>query len=309
VRRFRTAALAPLALLAASCGPQVAITHTIPAPHNLGPVKTLVLVEAQGVEGRQNAFVDSLAARTREAGFYEWADARQGRHRLAELREGKRNERAERFRRKYPGDVYVAVELFGGRAHERSEVVKEKEKDDKGEEHEVRKTKYWWAAECEARVEMIDAGDGHELASFRVEGRHESYKTDSHHDYDQDSTEIAAARNAAYEAFRLFTPRRSKEAVDLDKKAPAAKEGIAAVENGRYDEARRLWEDALRTNPGSAGLHYNLGAVCEALGDRASARKHYKEAIRLDPSKKEYGEALDKLEQRSRDSESLRRKD
>ena len=36
-------------------------------------------------------------------------------------------------------------------------------------------------------------------------------------------------------------------------------------------EARAHWEAALRQQPRSAPLHFNLAAVCEALGDRKAA--------------------------------------
>jgi tetratricopeptide (TPR) repeat protein len=117
-----------------------------------------------------------------------------------------------------------------------------------------------------------------------------------------------AVDEAAERAAGQFTPRRITESISLDEKAPLAKAGIAEIEAGRHDRARKLWEGALDANPASAGLLYNLGAVCEALGDARAARRYYEDALGLAPAKTEYRKALDKLEARQRDAEELRRR-
>jgi len=56
----------------------------------------------------------------------------------------------------------------------------------------------------------------------------------------------------------------------------------------RLTDARAIWETALRKNRGSAPLHYNLGAVCEAIGDLPSARRHFERARQLSPEERKY---------------------
>lgn len=117
-----------------------------------------------------------------------------------------------------------------------------------------------------------------------------------------------AAGAAAERAVDRFTPRRISESIALEEDAPEAKAGIERIEAGRYEEARQVWERALERYPDSAPLHYNLGAVCEALGATTSARRHYEEAARLAPFQKKYREALEELRQRLDDAEALRRR-
>jgi Flp pilus assembly protein TadD len=57
--------------------------------------------------------------------------------------------------------------------------------------------------------------------------------------------------------------------------------GLLSRKGNRLDEARAAFERALELAPGDARAHGNLGYVCLALGDFASAEKHFREALRV----------------------------
>ena len=305
-RRTRRPVSSPaLALLAAallpSCGPGVTLTRAVPAPYNLGSIRTIALVDARGEDDLVDRFVETLLREERSRGFYEVLDARSLGLRVSDVARDRR--RADDLLGRVVADVYFEVRLWSCSVHERSKAYKEKQKDGT----EVAKTKWWYEAECAASVEMVSRG-GRELASFEVTGTHESVKGEKTSSWQRESCLSSAVDEAAHLAVAQFTPRRVEESIGLEKDAPLAKEGIALVEEGRTAEARTLWEGALAANGGNAGLHYNLGAVCEALGDVDAARKEYREAIRLAPGKEEYRAALSTLEARQRDAEALRRR-
>lgn len=303
-RRRRLARALPAAgaaFLLSACGPGVTLTRAVPAPYNLGSIRTLALVDARGGDDVVDRFVEALLRAERSRGFYEVVDARSFGLRVSDVARERR--RADELLGRVAADVYFEVRLWGCSARERSKAVKEKQKDGA----EVTKTKWWYEAECTASLEMVSRG-GRDLASFEVTGTHETAKGENASSWQRQSCLSSAVDEAASLAVAQFTPRRVEETIGLEKDAPLARDGIALVEEGRSPEARALWEGALAANGGSAGLHYNLGAVCEALGDVDAARREYAEAIRLAPAKDAYREALSTLEARQRDAEALRRR-
>jgi len=59
--------------------------------------------------------------------------------------------------------------------------------------------------------------------------------------------------------------------------------GVAAAEDGRWDEAVRHWAAALERDPGSAAAHNNLAVALERTGDWDGAGREYETARRLAP--------------------------
>ena len=62
--------------------------------------------------------------------------------------------------------------------------------------------------------------------------------------------------------------------------------GVCMAALGRNHEARRYFLDALRRKPDKTTqeqLCYNLGSVCQNLGDRRAAVRHYRQCIQLNP--------------------------
>lgn len=56
-----------------------------------------------------------------------------------------------------------------------------------------------------------------------------------------------------------------------------------ALAQGRYEEARQLYTQALGIRADLPHIHHGLGTACFLLNDLASAAHHFKEVIHLDP--------------------------
>jgi len=59
--------------------------------------------------------------------------------------------------------------------------------------------------------------------------------------------------------------------------------GLALHLSGRADEARRVLEGAVRSDPGSAAAHFNLAGVLVTLGEREAALWEYNQARKFAP--------------------------
>jgi Flp pilus assembly protein TadD len=99
-------------------------------------------------------------------------------------------------------------------------------------------------------------------------------------------------------AVEQITPRRVSKRLPLEESAADAKAGIARIESGDLRGARRFWNGTLQRFPNDAGVHYNLGALSEALGNLEAAAVYLKEAILLAPTVEKYQAALKDLEGR-----------
>ena len=71
--------------------------------------------------------------------------------------------------------------------------------------------------------------------------------------------------------------------------------GYALHKAGRQDEAIAHLQEALRMKPDYARAHYTMGLVCVDKKDAAGARKHFSEALRLDPQNQGARAYLEKL--------------
>ena len=293
-----------LLLLAVSCGPSVTVRRLVPAPYNLGPAKRLVLVETVGPYAARSLVTSRFVSAVRAGGIFQIADATGEDIRISQLGSGEAAREARAFRRDWPADVYVRLEVAELEARRRSETKKQKDRD--GNEFETKR--FWAEAVCELQVAMMDGRNGRDVATYRVHETRRSERKDSWNARLLEHATDAAADAAVAEAVDQFTPRRVDESLSLDEKAPLAEEGIRLIEAGDPRGARHLWEKALEAHPEDARLYYNLGAVSEAVGDPRAAREYYEDAIRLNPSEENYRRALEALDQRQRDAEALRKR-
>ena len=277
--------------------PKVTFTRRVPAPHNLGPLTRLGLVELSGENAHtfSHNFKQAVAA----DGVFEMTDATSERSSLSKL---VRNDKpAKEFRKAYPADVYLGVNISRCFTYPVSRVHREKQKD----KSYVTKTYYRVTSSCNAVVRLIDGRDGRELTSYPVSSNRKSAESLQIYGYEAATVEAAALRALVNDVRAGFTPRSEEESIVLDKNAPKFKVAMQQIKNRKIENARKLWEDTLAAGEESAALHYNLAAVCEALGDATSAREHYNDATKLDSASKQYREELSRFEAREKQKAAL----
>ena len=64
-------------------------------------------------------------------------------------------------------------------------------------------------------------------------------------------------------------------------------EGIQQYQVGKWQEAKSLFESAIRADPDLAEAHFNLALTLHMLGDHREATIHFKRASELAPANKE----------------------
>lgn len=258
-----------LSLLAAPmilAAPRISFDRSIPAPHDLGKAEELALVRAIGDTVKVDAFVDR---------FVEQVN-RSGRLRMRDARRGGSGAKA---------DAYLAIKTFTCDARNASAEGSSPDVDG----NKSRRRLAWVDAICTAR---IDVAAGKQQFTYAVKGEGTSPRVAEATDEERNIALDQATRRAAVNAAERITPRRVRESIALDDEAPAFEEGFARIEAQQPEEARAIWEQALRQDARSGALHYNLAAVCEALGDPKAAEQHYLAARQLAPNEQRYASEL-----------------
>lgn len=252
--------------------PRVTFERILPATHDLH-AEDLALVQAIGDHASVETFVEVFVDQVNKSQVLRLRDLRRGTG-LA--------------------DAYLGIRGYTCAVAEREGEGSRRDVDNNRVRH-----RYVWAdAVCSARVDVLSRTMQH-VSTFHVKGEGTSPRVEK---LSEDERQIAleqAARYAAISAAERITPRRVREQIVLDEKAPAFEEGMAMIDSGRLAEARAIWTEALGKNPRSAPLRYNLGALCEALGDRAAAGPHYRAARDLAPSEPRYSLELKLFEKRA----------
>lgn len=253
-----------LACAAGAAAPRVTFERFAPAPVDLGGAEEITLVEATGDE-QLDEFVESFLAEVNHSRVLRARDGRGAR------RPAPASLRVQGFR----CASRVAQGEAGGR-------------DASGER--IRKRVEWVDAWCAAKVEVLSGA--RVLATFDVRREATSPRAEKAGDDERAIATRQAARYAAVAVAERITPLRVRESVTLAADAPAFDDGMSMIEIDRLQAARTAWEQALRTHSASAPLHFNLGAVCEALGDRAAAARHYARAAELAPADQRFTREL-----------------
>jgi hypothetical protein len=146
-------------------------------------------------------------------------------------------------------------------------------------------------AVCAARIDVL-SGTLQPKSTFYAKGEGTSSRLEEVTEEERDKALHDAARYAAIDAAERITPRRVRESIALDDKAPAFDEGMAMIQAGRLADARAIWQKAMQSQPRSAALRFNLAAVTEALGDRRAAEVQYNAARQLAPAEPRYANEL-----------------
>lgn len=293
IRRFAFVALLHAALCAAAFGAQrVSFVRTIPAVHAI-PGERIALVYAIGDNDQVRTFVDVFVERANRNRAIQLDDATErGNHIIGENPD---ELLLRRLRREHPADIYLGVNRFTCETVERS---------GQGSSYNVdgvreKKLQRWADTTCRARIDAIDATTGKHVGSFEVKGEGTSARTPELSSEDRKTAAMQAARYAAISAAESITPRQVRESIELDERAPGFEEARGLIDADRLVDLRSRWELLLRDNRGSAALHYDLAAVCEALGDLDTARQHYEAAQRLSPDEPRYRSELSTFRRRS----------
>lgn len=245
-----------------AASPRISFDRKLPAPHDLGTARDIAIVHATGDGEALDLFVKNFVDQSNHDGYLNLRDAR---------------------RSTGPADVYLDVKTFSCQTFPRE--GEGSTRDASGER--VKRKLMWVDAVCTARIDVMSP-EMKRLSSFYGRGEGTSPRAEK---VTGEETTIAvnqAARYAAVDAAERITPRRVREIILLDDTAPAFEEGLAFIDTGRLAEARARWEAALPKNPRSAALHFNLAALCEALGDRKAAASHYTAASQLAPQQERY---------------------
>jgi tetratricopeptide (TPR) repeat protein len=271
---MRFAALLQLlvAPLLFAVSPRIAFERVLPAPHDLGRYRDIAIVQAEGNEPMLETFLDHFIDQTNHSGFHQIRDARNATG---------------------PADAYLVIKIF--KCETATREGEGSVRDFAG--NRVKRTIRWEDAVCSARVDVMSR-EMKWMSSFYGKGEGTSPRVDQITAEEREIALYQAARYAAVDAAERITPRRVKEMIPLDEAAPAFDEGMSLIDSGRIAEARASWEAALRKDPRNAALHFNLAAVCEALGDPKAARGHYVAAHALAPKEGRYSGEMRLFERR-----------
>jgi hypothetical protein len=269
-----------LASVAALAGPRIAFVRTVPPPHELGG-EQVALIYALGDNEGVGRFLDVFVEHTNRTGAIRVTDGvERGRHFFAEQPD---QEARKRIHRDHPADAYLGVNRFTCETTEHQGEGSTADVDGA----RVKRHHVWIDAICTARIDAYDS-EVKRLFSFQVKGEGTSPRVLVLTSEERLIATEQAARYAALSASQAITPRQVREAIELDERAPAFDQAWELIDSSHLLEARTFWETALKQNRSSAALHYDLGAVCEALGDLDAARRYFLEALRLSPDQKRY---------------------
>ena len=268
---------------------RITFERTIAAPQNLRGAQDLAIVYAIGDTDELSTFLEVFIRETNQSGALRVHDATDIGGRLAASDIARR-----RYRRRNGTKLFIRVNAFTCATHKRS---------GEGSAHDfegkrIRRKQQWFDAVCRAHVDLVDAETMDPHSAFDARGEGTSPRVTQVTEEEREVAEEQAARYTAVVAAEQITPRRVRETIDLVEKAPAFEAGMAMIEANRLSEARKIWEKAVKRDRSSAPLHFNLGAVCEAVGDVDSAREHYEAAQRLAPDESRYRWELEMFRRR-----------
>lgn len=255
--------LAPAAL---ALSPRITFERIAPAAHDLGRAEEAAIVSAPQNDPNGDLFIERFVDEVNRSGLLRLRDARTGTG---------------------PAEVHLDIESLTC-----DTAVQEGEggtRDAGG--NRVRRHYFTAETVCVARIDVLTRVMKYR-STFYAKGTGTSPRAEQVGQQERSRALESAIRHLAIDAADRITPRRVRESIALEESAPAFDEGMALIDAGRFAEARALWETELNKAPRDAALHYNLGAVCEALRDRRAAEQHYQAARRLAPEVTRYATEL-----------------
>lgn len=270
--------------------PRLTFARVVPAQYDLGS-DDIAVISAIGDTDSIATFVDVFVEQTSRAGTLHVKDATAHGQNIQTPDEAA----MKKLRREFPAGVYLGVKEF---------TCQTRVGEGEGSTHDhdgkrIKRKQQWVDATCQARIDVINARDMKRVFSFQVKGEGTSPRVEKLGDEERDIAVLQASRYAAVDAAEKIAPRRVRESIALDDEAPAFDDGMAMIDAEQLFEARKIWESEARRSRSSAALHYNLGAVCEALGDLKAAQQYYTEARQLEPDEPRYRAGLEQFMRRN----------
>ena len=290
--RLTAAAAMLVVAMSASAAPRVAYFRTLPPPHRL-PGEDVAIVYAVGDAAFLAPFVESFIEHANRSGLLRIDAVSRPQLYARQLPDAMT---MSRIRRQYPRDVYLGI---GPATCDRKEKSGEGSTHD-ADGHRIREHHEWMDVSCTAAVNIIDASSGGTVGSFRVHGEGTSPRAISLSDEERMLAIEQAAHMAAFSATEAISPRPVRESIELDESVPDFDRVLSLIDAGRLPAARRLLEQSLRRDGDSAAVHYDVAAICEALGDLDAALTHYEAAKRLAPANRQYSHELGEFRKRVR---------
>lgn len=268
-----------LLLPSLASGARITFDRTVPSRQNLRGGEDVVIVYAIGDSDQIGTFLGVFLEKANRQGFLRVHET------LHSTRPVARKSHPPRDPKGMHADVLLHVDEFTCSTEIRSGTGSVSDPDGK----RVPRQHRWADAVCRARLEGFASRDpGERLFEFEVRGEGTSPRVESVTAEELSVALEQAARYAAVAAAEEITPRRTRESIPLEEAAPRFSEGMAAIEAGRLAAARQTWESALLESGPAPELHFNLAAVCEALGDLPAAERHFTAARRLAPTVARY---------------------
>lgn len=267
-----------------AAGPRLSFTHVVSSPYTLTPGQRIAVIYAIGDHQAVTTFVEDFVDDVDRAGTLRIENA---------VGENLNARDYRRLRREHPAERYIGVSAFTCTGTQKS--ASGSEHDTYGER--VQRMHIWIDAVCDAKLDVRDE-HGQHLMTLSVRGEGTSPRASSLTPEEREVAYEQAARYAAFNAADMITPRVVRETIELDQTAPAFDEGMSMIDANRLENARAIWEAALQRNRASAALNFNLGALCQAIGDAASARKYFQSAVRLAPNENRYRVEMRRAERR-----------
>lgn len=246
--------------------PRITFVRTVSATHSLGKAEDVAIVQAIGDHASIEIFVGVMKDELTHSGFFRAHDLRQGTG---------------------AADAYLAIKNYKCEAIERSGEGSTRDVDG----NRVKRNQHWIDVTCTARIDVLSNVMKYQ-STFYAKGEGTSPRAETLTNAEREIAYAQAARYAALSASEKITPRKVRETIALDETAPAFEEGYAMINADQLSEARKIWEKAMVAQPRSAPLRYNLGAVCEAMGDRRAAAAHYGAAQQLAPTESRYSSEM-----------------
>lgn len=280
-----TVALAP-ALFAAPA--RITFVRTIRPSHDLR-VESAAVVYAIGDTENVTAFVDEFVQYAARSGTLHVENAVDDNKHFSGFNE----KTLKVLRRERPADAYIGISLFTCvGANHNGEIG-----DTDASGNRIRRKVQWLDAVCSAKLD-VRKPDGRQLLTFMTHGEGTSPRVPALTADDRAIAYDQATHFAAISAAESIAPRESRESIELDDRAPAFDEAVTMINAERLTDARAIWEAALLRHRNSAPLLFNLGAVCEAIGDFPAAESYYRNAARIAPADPRYRTELNQFRRR-----------